>query len=95
MRGAFLAFVFAVAVAVAVAKPAMAHHSAARFVLAQSVTVDGVVSRYEWANPHVYIYVTQTSAAGETVEWEIEGQPPAMMRRVGWSRHPPPIPCTL
>jgi hypothetical protein len=82
MRGAVLAFVFSVAVA----KPAMAHHSAARFVLAQSVTVDGVVSRYEWASPHVYIYVTQTSAAGETVEWEIEGQPPAMMRRIGWSR---------
>jgi hypothetical protein len=44
-----------------------------------------VVSRYEWANPHVYIYVTETAAEGEAVEWEIEGQPPAMMRRVGWS----------
>lgn len=70
----------------AVSAPATAHHSAARFILAQSVTVDGVVSRYEWANPHVYIYVRETSAAGETVEWEIEGQPPAMMRRIGWSR---------
>jgi hypothetical protein len=68
-----------------VTAPATAHHSAAQFILAQSVTVDGVVARYEWANPHVYIYVTETNAAGETVEWEIEGQPPAMMRRVGWS----------
>jgi hypothetical protein len=66
--------------------PASAHHSAARFILAQSVTVSGVVTRYEWANPHVYIYVTETDAAGEAVEWEIEGQPPAMMRRIGWSR---------
>jgi hypothetical protein len=65
---------------------ATAHHSAARFILAQSVTIDGVVSRYEWANPHVYIYVTETNAAGEAVEWEVEGQPPAMMRRIGWSR---------
>ena len=71
---------------VVVAAPATAHHSAARFILAQSVTVVGVVTRYDWANPHVYIYVTETTAAGETVEWEIEGQPPAMMRRVGWSR---------
>jgi hypothetical protein len=69
-----------------VAAPAAAHHSAARFVLAQSVTVNGVVTRYEWANPHVYIYVVETDAAGEAVEWEIEGQPPAMMRRIGWSR---------
>jgi hypothetical protein len=82
MRRAALTLLFALAAAA----PATAHHSAARFVLAQSVTVDGVVSRYEWANPHVYIYVTETNVAGETVEWEIEGQPPAMMRRIGWSR---------
>jgi hypothetical protein len=77
--------VFALLSTIVVAAPATAHHSAARFVLAQSVTVDGVVTRYEWANPHVYIYVTETNAAGEAVEWEIEGQPPAMMRRIGWS----------
>src|SRR5688500_6507581 len=82
MRRAILALLFAVVVTA----PATAHHSAARFILAQSVTVDGVVTRYEWANPHVYIYVTETNAAGETVEWEIEGQPPAMMRRIGWLR---------
>jgi Family of unknown function (DUF6152) len=69
-----------------VAAPAVAHHSAARFDLKQSVTVNGVVTRYDWANPHVYIYVTETTAAGEAVEWEIEGQPPAMLRRMGWSR---------
>lgn len=82
MRCAILALLFAAVVTA----PAMAHHSAARFILAQSVTVDGVVTRYEWANPHVYIYVTETNAAGQAVEWEIEGQPPAMMRRIGWSR---------
>jgi hypothetical protein len=71
---------------IVITTPATAHHSAARFILAQSVTVEGVVRRYEWANPHVYIYVSETTAAGEVVEWEIEGQPPAMMRRVGWSR---------
>ena len=78
--------VFTLLSIVAVTAPATAHHSAARFVLAQSVAVDGVVTRYEWANPHVYIYVTETNAAGDAVEWEIEGQPPAMMRRIGWSR---------
>jgi len=78
--------VFMLLSTVAVSSPATAHHSAARFVLAQSVTVNGVVARYEWANPHVYIFVTEINADGEAVEWEIEAQPPAMMRRVGWSR---------
>ena len=82
MRHAASALLFTVVVTA----PATAHHSAARFDLTQSVTIDGVVTRYDWANPHVYIYVAETDAAGEAVEWEIEGQPPAMMRRVGWSR---------
>jgi hypothetical protein len=78
--------VFALLSTVVVTAPATAHHSAARFDLTQSITVNGVVTRYDWANPHVYIYVTETNAAGEAVEWEIEGQPPAMLRRMGWSR---------
>jgi hypothetical protein len=82
MRRAVLTFLLTVVVTA----PAAGHHSASRFILAQSVTVDGVVTRYEWANPHVYIYVAEANAAGDAVEWQIEGQPPAMMRRIGWSR---------
>jgi hypothetical protein len=78
--------VVSILLATALSAPVSAHHSAARFILAQSVSVDGLVTRYEWANPHVYIYVTETRADGTTTEWEIEAQPPAMMRRVGWSR---------
>jgi hypothetical protein len=66
------------------ASPATAHHSNAMFDDEQVVTIEGVVTRYEWANPHVYIYVEQATDA-EKVEWEIEGQPPAMLRRLGWS----------
>lgn len=65
---------------------AVAHHSMERFDTQQKVTVSGEIIRYEWANPHVYIFIEETKANGETVEWEIEGGPPAMMRRDGWSR---------
>lgn len=64
----------------------LAHHSMERFDTKQEVTVSGKIVRYEWANPHVYIFIEETRASGETVEWEIEGGPPAMMRRDGWSR---------
>jgi hypothetical protein len=50
----------------------------------QSITVEGAVARYIWANPHVYIYVEQLRS-GQKVEWEIEGGPPSIMRRLGWS----------
>ena len=45
-----------------------------------------VVTRYEWKNPHVYLWLAAPGADGETVEWEVEGQPPAVLRRVGWSQ---------
>ena len=70
----------------ALAMPAAyAHHSRARFDQSRTITIDGVVARYDWANPHVYIFIDQTTEAGETVTWQIEAQPPAIMRRGGWS----------
>jgi hypothetical protein len=41
-----------------------------------------VVAQFEWANPHVYIYLDASDGSGQ---WEIEGLPPAAMRRLGWS----------
>lgn len=64
---------------------ALAHHSAARFDVKQTVSVEGIVTRYEWANPHVYLFVAAKGADGNTIEWEVEGQPPAVLRREGWS----------
>jgi hypothetical protein len=81
-----LAATAALAAAVALVAPAAAHHSPARFDSDQVVTIEGVVTEYEWANPHVYIYVAQTTDAGATVDWEIEGLPPAILRRQGWSQ---------
>jgi hypothetical protein len=62
-----------------------AHHSGAMYDLGKRVTIEGTVTRLDWANPHVYIYVEQTEADGRTTAWEIETFPPATMRRHGWS----------
>lgn len=71
--------------ATAAPETALAHHSAARFDAQQTVSVEGTVTRYEWANPHVYVFVAAKTDDGTSVEWEVEGQPPAMLRRGGWS----------
>jgi hypothetical protein len=63
-----------------------AHHSAAMFEEHKTVTIEGSVSRYEWSNPHVYIYVMQTVRGAPPVEWEVEGSPPSILRRLGWSQ---------
>lgn len=66
--------------------PASSHHSMIRFDTGKTISVQGVVKRLEWKNPHVYIYMQQVSDIGELVDWEIEGPPPALMLRMGWSQ---------
>jgi hypothetical protein len=52
----------------------------------RSVTVAGTVTKFDWANPHVYIYIEQSAGAGQTIQWEIEASPPSILRRLGWSQ---------
>jgi len=66
------------------ARSVQAHHSTAMFDDHRTVTVRGAVTRYEWANPHVYIYLLEQTDQG-TVQWEIEGSPPSILHRLGWS----------
>ena len=69
----------------AVTVTAHAHHSGAFYDLGKQITIEGTVARYDWANPHVYIYVAQTVDDGRVIEWEVETFPPGVMRRQGWS----------
>ena len=68
------------------ANNAWAHHSTARYDLKQQITVTGRVTRFDWTNPHVYVFVEQTTDSGQKVVWEIEGGPPSIMHRWGWSK---------
>jgi hypothetical protein len=67
--------------------PALAHHSLfAQFDENQSVTLKGVVSKVEWVNPHVYLYLDVTDESGKINTWSVETFPPTTLRRAGLSR---------
>ena len=74
------------AAALLTAPVSKAHHSSAMYDDKQTVTVEGAVTKFEWSNPHVYIYLKQLTTAGQTVEWEVEASPPSILRRLGWSQ---------
>jgi Family of unknown function (DUF6152) len=57
----------AFAVACAAGLPAWAHHSAAMFDSNREIIVEGVVTEYQWKNPHSYLTV-KTSAGSTTLE---------------------------
>jgi len=68
----------------ALARPASAHHSFAMFDQANPVTLVGVVTAFEWTNPHVYIELDVSDAAGRVRHWTIELGSPSILMRGGW-----------
>ncbi len=66
--------------------PAAAHHSvSAEFDLSKRITLEGRITKVEWMNPHVYLYV-DVKAEGKTANWACETAGPNTLARQGWSR---------
>ena len=63
---------------------AAAHHSFAMFDTAKPITIDGVVTAFEWTNPHAYIEVDVTGAGGGVTHWTIELGSTSILMRAGW-----------
>jgi hypothetical protein len=65
------------------AAPLFAHHSfAVEFDEHQPVTLKGILTRFEWVNPHGWLYVDVKEPDGKVVNWAIEaGAPNALLKR--------------
>jgi hypothetical protein len=67
--------------------PALAHHSfAAEFDRAKPVKLKGVITRLEWQNPHIWLYVDVTGDDGKVTNWGFSGGPPGLLTRRGVSK---------
>ena len=66
---------------------AIAHHSfAAEFDGSKTQTIKGVVTEFQWMNPHAYIYLDVTDASGKKVNWGIQSRNLSVLKRQGLSR---------
>jgi hypothetical protein len=75
-RAAFLAILLA--------GPASAHHSFAMFDSEHQIRISGTVTKFDWVNPHIYIFANAAESGKEPKAWTIEGASPGILNRVGW-----------
>ena len=86
-RVLFALAVSLVLISVLTTTPAIAHHSTSMYDMANPVTITGVVKRFEWTNPHAFVYLEVKDDKGNVVEWEVEMMSLNHLRGYGWTRN--------
>ena len=67
--------------------PAMAHHAfATEFDALKPTTMKGIVTKIDWANPHVWFYINVKTEGGVIENWGFEMGGPNSLRNSGWTR---------
>jgi hypothetical protein len=60
--------------------PLWAHHSAVLFDISRTFTVTGTLTKVDWRNPHVEVFVEARRDDDTTEMWELETGAPAWFR---------------
>ena len=85
-RKLFFAFSLGVWLVIA-AGPAVAHHGTAGYDMDKVITVSGVVTGFDWSNPHCVIHLDVKTDSGEVQHWLLELASPIHMNRIGWTKN--------
>jgi len=73
------------------ASGAMAHHSlAGEFDTTKNIELRGTITKVEWTNPHIYLYLDAVDK-GQTVKWQIELGSPNQLVRQGFKKGDLPV----
>jgi hypothetical protein len=84
MRSTSIVLISVVAL-LAAARPSLAHHSfAAEFDGTKLVTLNGTVTKVDWRNPHIWVYLDAKEPDGSVTPWQCEGGAPNALIRQGW-----------
>ncbi len=73
---------------VCLSAPVRAHHGfETEYDSNKVITATGVVSKIEWTNPHMHLYVDVTDAAGKVTTYNLELTSPNAIQRQGWNKN--------
>ena len=70
------------------AVPTSAHHGFdTEYDANKKLSLTGVVSKVEWTNPHMHVYIDVTDASGNLLTYNMELTSPNSVQRQGWGRN--------
>jgi hypothetical protein len=81
-----VSFITLFLVLVALAPVAFAHHGNANYDTTKTITVTGVVTGFEFVNPHVQIFWDAKDDSGTAQKWQGELTSPNRLSRDGWTK---------
>ena len=71
-----------VCIALVLAASAAAHHNmSAIFDFSQRFTSTGTLTKVDWRNPHIYVFVDVKNEKGQVETWSFEGPSPGFFRQ--------------
>jgi hypothetical protein len=70
------------------ATAAFAHHTYAMFDNTRHLSISGTVAKFQWINPHAYVwvYVPSRQNAGKYDLWAFENGSPSVLSQMGWGK---------
>ena len=73
---------------VSVAAPSLiAHHSfAAAYDLTKPITFNGTITRVDWGNPHISLFINVKDKTGTVTEWGVDAASPAALAGRGLNK---------
>ena len=72
------------AVALCAVQPAQAHHAfGAEYDVNKPLTLNGIITKVDWGNPHGWIYMDTKETGGKVKHWMIETAAPSQLSRHG------------
>jgi hypothetical protein len=66
--------------------PLFAHHGAAAYDMAHTITAKATVTSVTWINPHTVLNFDVKDDSGKVIHWQAEMYNPLYMVRSGWTK---------
>jgi len=87
MKNKFLGMFIGTVGLLIVCVPELAHHGRSNYDVSSTATVKGVVTEFEWINPHALIHLDATDENGKVEKWIAETNSPNILNRQGWTKN--------